>query len=282
MTFPFRLPIVGTITANAQTVFADIAGAPQCVLTLTGTFSGHNVTFEVSYDSTNGTDGNWVQMAAVRSNKAVSETTSGSSSTAPSYAWIVTTMGAQYVRVRATAHSSGTATWRIQPCAEQQNFNTEPTAGLPSGSTVAGAPMRIGLRARNAILSVSNDQVADAIASLSGALIVKPHAIPELCWQGTGVLTTTADLAIKTAAGASIRNFVSDFSYQNTSATATGIVIKDGTTVIAQFHAPANMAAPAVVSLQCPLRGTANTAINVAALVTAANVLVNACGHTGT
>lgn len=282
MTFPFRLPIVGTITANAQTVFADIAGSPQCVLALTGTFSGHNVTFEVSYDSTNGTDGNWVQMAATRSNKSVSETTSGSSSTAPSYSWIVTTMGAQYVRVRATAHSSGTATWRIQPCAEQQNFNTEPTAGVPNGTAVVGGPMRIGLRGRSIAAVVSNDQVVDAIGTLNGALVTKPHAIPESCWQGTGVLTTTADLAIKAAAGASVRNFVSDFSYQNTSATATGIVIKDGSTVIAQFHAPANMVTPAVVSLQCPLRGTANTTINVAALVTAANILVNACGHTGT
>lgn len=281
MTFPFRLPIVGTITANAQTVSADVAGTPNCAIVVTGTFAGHNVAFELSFDSTNGTDGAWVSVGAVRSNKAASETSSGVITTNPGYAWIVPTLGAQYLRVRATAHSSGTATWRIQPCAEQQNFNAEPSASPAGGMAVAGSPQRVGFRARSTLLAVATDQVADAIASLNGALIVKPHAIPEACWQGTGVLTTTADLAIKTAAGAGVRNYITDFSFQNTSATATGVVIKDGATTIASFQAPANMPAPAVISWQCPLRGAANTAINIAALVTGANVLVNASGHTG-
>lgn len=280
MTFPFRLPIIGTISANAQTVFADIAGSAQVVLTLTGTFASHGVAFEVSYDSTNGTDGNWVRMAATRSDKSVTETSSTTVSSVPNYAWVIPTLGAQYVRVRATSHSSGNAIWRIQPCSEQY-FNTEPTAALQSGNAVAGGPMRIGARAKSTSPTVASDQVVDTIATLNGAIVVRPHAIPEACWQGTGSLTTTADLVIKAAAGASVRNYLTDFSYQNTSATATGVVIKDGATTIAIFQAPANMAAPAVISLQCPLRGTANTAINIAALVTGANVLVNACGHTG-
>lgn len=281
MTCPFRLPIVGSITASAQTVFADIAGAPQCVLVATGTYTGHNVTFELSYDSTNGTDGNWIQMGAVRTNKSLAETTSGVIATGTSYGWVVPTMGAQYIRVRSTAHSSGTTIWRIQPCAEQQNFNTEASAAPSAGSAVAGGPTRLGLRAKSANAVVANDQIIDVLGTLNGAIVVKPHAIPESCWQGTGILTTTADLAIKAAAGASVRNYVADISYQNTSATATGVVIKDGSTVIAQFHATASMAVPAVINLNIPIRGTANTAINVAALVTAANVLVNLTGHIG-
>lgn len=281
MTYPFRLPTIGNITASAQTVFVDVAGAPQCVLVATGTYTGHNVTFELSYDSTNGTNGSWIQMGAVRTNKSLAETTSGVIATGLTYGWVVPTMGAQYIRVRATAHSSGTTTWRIQPCAEQQNFNTEASAAPTGGTAAIGGVTRIGMKAKNVNQTVSNDQVVDATATLNGALVVKPYAIPESCWQGTGILTTTADLAIKTAAGANVRNYVTDISYQNTSATATGVVIKDGSTVIAQFHAPASMAVPAAINLNVPIRGTANTAINVAALVTAANVLVNLTGHIG-
>lgn len=281
MSYPYRLPILGNITANAQTVFADIAGSPQSVLSVTGTFSGHNATFEISYDSTNGTDGTWLAIGAIRTNKSLSELNSGAISANPGYGWVVPTLGAQYVRARATAHGSGTAVWRIQPCAEQQNFNTEASAAPSSGLPIVGGPTRIGFRSRNTSVTVSTDQVVDAIASINGALVVKPHAIPESCWQGTGVLTTTADLVIKTAAGASVRNYVSDFIYQNTSAVATIVVVKEGSTTIAQFNAPASMAVPAVISWACPIKGAANTAINIAALTTGANVLVNAAGHIG-
>lgn len=281
MSYPYRLPILGGITASAQTVFADISGSPQSVLSVTGTFSGHSAAFEISYDSTNGTDGTWLSVGAIRTNKSISEINVSSLGANPGYGWVIPTLGAQYIRVRATAHSSGTANWRIQPCAEQQNFNTEASAAPAGGTSVAGGPTRIGMRAKNVNQTVATDQVIDATATLNGALVVKPHAIPESCWQGTGVLTTTADLAVKAAAGASVRNYVSDFIYQNTSAVATIVVIKDGSTTIAQFNAPASMAVPAVISWACPIKGTANTAINIAALTTGANVLVNAAGHIG-
>lgn len=281
MSFPYRMPIVGSISANAQTVVADISGSPQSVLSLTGTFSGHNATFEISYDSTNGSDGTWLAIGAVRTNKSVTELASGALNANPGYGWVVPTLGAQYIRARATGHTSGTAVWRIQPCAEQQNFNTEASAAPAQGSATIGGPTRIGLRAKTANAVVSNDQVIDALGTVNGALVVKPHALPESCWQGTGALTTTADLAIKTAAGANIRNYLADFIYQNTSAVATIVVIKDGGTTIAQFNAPANMAMPAILSWGCPIRSSANTAINIAALTTGANVLVNAAGHIG-
>lgn len=278
---PYLTPVVGNITATAQQVVLDVSDNPHCMAVVTGTFTGHNSSFEVSFDSTNGVNGNWIRVAGVRSDRSIAESTTGVIATGVAYSWIITTLGATYLRVRSTAHSTGTATWRLVPSEHSMSYNTENSAGSAAGTAVVGSPVRVGLRAKNVNQTVATDQLIDATGTLNGALVVKPHAIPEACWQGTGILTTTADLAIKTAAGASVRNYVSDISYQNTSATATGVVIKDGSTVIAQFHAPASMAVPAVINLQCPIKGTANTAINVAALVTAANVLVNLSGHIG-
>lgn len=270
---------LGTIAAVAQTVFLNVRGYPQCAVAVTGTFTGQNITFEVSYDSINGVTGTWTVVSAVRSNRSLTETTTGVIATGLAYSWMVPTLGATFLRVRATAHTSGTSTWRIVGIESFEAHNVDNSSGSSVGSAVTGSPTRIGLRAKNVTQTVATDQLIDATGTLNGAQVMKPHAIPEACWQFTGVCTTTADVAAKTAAGASVRNYISDFAYQNTSATATGIVIKDGSTVIAQFHAPANMAVPAVINLQCPIRGSANAAINVAALVTAANVLVNLSGH---
>jgi carbamoylphosphate synthase small subunit len=111
------------------------------------------------------------------------------------------------------------------------------------------------------------------------ALVVQPGAVPEARWQVTGDMTTTADLVLQ-AATASYRNYVTDFSYQNTGATATFVVIKDVGVVVWKGFAPANMAVPAVVSLCSPLRANAvNTAFNAACLTAGAAVSFNACGY---
>lgn len=117
--------------------------------------------------------------------------------------------------------------------------------------------------------------------TMSGAAqaVIKPYAGAETDWQYTGVLTTTTAAAMKAAGAAGIRNYVTGISFQNTSATATTILVQDGATTIAQFNAPASMAAPADVYFPTPLRGTAATAMNVNCGTAAANVLVNAQGY---
>jgi len=110
-------------------------------------------------------------------------------------------------------------------------------------------------------------------------LVVKPFAGGETDWQYTGILVITTAAAAAAARAAGVRNYVTGVQYQNTSATATTVLILDGATTIAQFNAPASMALPAVVSFQTPLRGTAATALNVNCGTTAANVLTNVQGY---
>jgi hypothetical protein len=98
----------------------------------------------------------------------------------------------------------------------------------------------------------------------------------------TGGITNTADVAVMAAGGASVRNYMTGLQYQNTSATASEIVVKDGATVIWRGYAVANMAAPASLAFATPLKGTANTALNVAMLTTATATIVSAQGFQGT
>jgi hypothetical protein len=81
------------------------------------------------------------------------------------------------------------------------------------------------------------------------------------------------------AAGAGLRRYICSMGMSNNSATATEVVVKDGSTVIWRGHLPAN--APNLhIDFATPLRTTANAALNFACITTAAAVYVNAQGYT--
>lgn len=95
---------------------------------------------------------------------------------------------------------------------------------------------------------------------------------------------TTADVALKAAAGAGIRIYVTSIDCKNTSATvATSLDFKDATTVIA-VGGIAQMAttSPGTYgqTFPTPLRGTANTALNFATNVSVSSVTCCAQGFT--
>lgn len=115
--------------------------------------------------------------------------------------------------------------------------------------------------------------------SSAAQLIVKDFSVGETDWQYTGILATAVAVAMKAAGAASVRNYCTSISFQNTSAVATTVLLLDGSTVIAQWNAPAAMAMPYTESFPTPKRGTAATAMNINCGTTAANVLVNAGGY---
>lgn len=130
---------------------------------------------------------------------------------------------------------------------------------------------------------VSSGRGIDLLATLIGALVAKPYSIPEADWQyaaTAGGITGTADVALKAAAAAGIRNHVTSLDVRNAHATvATEVVLKDGATVVWRQLLPPAMAAPVAVAFPTPLRGTAATAVNFACLTTGAQVYVNAQGY---
>lgn len=92
-----------------------------------------------------------------------------------------------------------------------------------------------------------------------------------------GIVNTTAVPIVAAAAG--LRNYVAAIQYFNSAATASEIEIRDGVTVIFRGYVPASMTAPANVVFPVPLRGSVNTAINVAMGTTATATRVSAQGY---
>lgn len=141
--------VTSNITASAQTAFCDVSRASNVMISMVATtLVGHNVTFEGSLDSTNGTDGNWFGIQVIRSNANTIELTSGVLAATPAYAWEASVNGLTFVRVRATAHTSGTATWKFQrgsyatePIPAAQVSGTQPVSGtLTSAGTTTATP----------------------------------------------------------------------------------------------------------------------------------------------
>lgn len=97
-------------------------------------------------------------------------------------------------------------------------------------------------------------------------------------WASSGAaVTTTADRALVGAQGAGFRGYLSGMQLVNSSATATEVVVKDGSTVIWRHYLPGT-SQPFDVEFVQPLRSSPNTALNFAAATTGAGVYVNAQG----
>ncbi len=124
---------VGNVTSATSTVPMNCERFSNLMIHCTGTFAGANCTFEGSLNSTNGTDGNWFTVQAIRSNANTIETTTGVLAAAPAYAWELSVNALKYFRIRATAWTSGTQTWTMIP----GTYATEPIPGAQASATQA-------------------------------------------------------------------------------------------------------------------------------------------------
>lgn len=161
------------------------------------------------------------------------------------------------------------------------SLNATVVGNVTEDSATSDKPIVVGgyVRTATAPTTLIAGDASRLTVSNGAALIIKPFSVPQADWQYTGTLTTTTAAAAKSAGAASIKNYVTAFQYQNTSATATTVIILDGATVLHTLYAPANMVAPAVMDFPTPLQGTAATALNVNCGTTGANVLVNVQGY---
>jgi hypothetical protein len=144
----------------------------------------------------------------------------------------------------------------------------------------SGNPVRTGGKVVTTpdITLVAGD-VSDTSMTSAGQTITKDFSSSESDFQVLTTVTTSTQTAIKAAAGASIRNYVTCITYQNTNATATVLSIQDGSTNIFQISAAASMANPVTIVLPTPIKTTANAALNYIAGTTGANVLLNVQGY---
>lgn len=134
----------GSITTSTSIVAMECARETGATLVLTGTFTGVNMAFEFSIDSTNGTDGNWFSLLGSRTNTEIIELVSGVVATGLSYGWQFSLPpGSTYIRTRATAFTSGAANVTWKPGA----FSSDPVARvntLAAGTATIGSIASIG------------------------------------------------------------------------------------------------------------------------------------------
>lgn len=147
---------IGTPVAGG-TVAGDVSRASNIMMFCTGTFSTVNCTFEGSLEATG--DANWFGVQAVRSNANTIETTTGNLSAQPAYAWEASVNALKRFRVRCTARTSGTQSWRFvqgtyatEPIPAAQISGTQPVSGtvtatLSSPTTYTDTTTNLGISA---------------------------------------------------------------------------------------------------------------------------------------
>ena len=121
-------PVISTPVAGG-TVEGDVSRASNIMAFCTGTFSTVNCTFEGSLEATGAS--NWFGIQAIRTNANTIETTTGNLSAQPAYGWELSVNALKRVRVRATARTSGTQSWRFV----QGTYATEPIPGAQVSAT---------------------------------------------------------------------------------------------------------------------------------------------------
>jgi hypothetical protein len=153
-------------------------------------------------------------------------------------------------------------------------------------AAISGNPVRMAGRALTSdYTAVAAGDTADLITTLTGKLVTIPYANPANTWNyaaAAGGLVNTTGVSAKAAAGASIRNYVTKVSIVNSHATiSTEVVIRDGAAGTVLWRGWAQAAGGGQVEkLDPPLRGTANTLIEIAEVTATATtgVLVNLQG----
>lgn len=210
----------GNITASGQTVSIKCGRFGNIAVSMVATaLTGHNVSFECSNNSTTGTDGNWYSVQAVRSNANTVESASGVLTATPVYMWHVNVGDYQYFRVRATAHTGGTAAYILKPGAYAtepipaiQLTGTQPISGTvtanigTSGLTIyTDSAVNLGVSA--AFTGTSRDAGATAAYNIFIANCVADQAGTmrlEKSTDGTNWRRSTAEVVVAANTGVSL------------------------------------------------------------------------------
>ena len=143
-------------------------------------------------------------------------------------------------------------------------------AATTSNPLISGGVVRAA--ATPPITFVAGDAVRLTMTS-SGLQAVMPFTTPEAGWNyaaaALGIVNTTTAVTVKAAAGASLRNYITNIQVMAEAlGAATELVIRDGAagTVIWRTKIPAAGLPTMSIDFNVPLKSTANTLLEVATL----------------
>lgn len=255
------LMLAGTDGTNAQTVKVDTAGELQVdVLTLPALVAGTANIGDVD----------------VLTVPAPLSTTGG---------------GTEATALRVTVASDSTGVLSVDDNGGSLTIDGTVTASNTAGDVASdaadsGNPVKIGALAKSGdITAVADADRVNLIATLLGKAITVPYATPAKTWSyaaAAGGLVNTTGVTVKAAAGAGIRNYITKVSVINShQTTSTEVVIRDGAAGTVLWRGWAQAAGGGCADkFDPPLRGTANTLVEIAEVTTTATagVLVNVSG----
>ena len=185
-----------------------------------------------------------------------------------------------FVKVECSKKALGDASNALPISLNYSNVNQAVVGTAAHDAAITSAPVRLGGRALTAnYTAVSTGDVADLVTTLTGSLITRDNCIPEQEWSSVVTVTDSASNTLKAAAAAGIRNYLTGISYQNTNGTATVFSILDGASVLKTYSAAANMEAPVYIPFRTAPKTTAATALNVQAVTTGSNLIINCEGY---
>ncbi len=167
---------IGTPVAGG-TVEGDVSRASNVMMFCTGTFSTVNCTFEGSLEATG--NSNWFGIQAVRSNANTIETATGNLSAQPVYGWELSVNALRRVRVRCTARTSGTQSWRFvqgtyatEPIPAAQVSATQPVSGTVTCGTGTALIGDVGAQPRTTAGGlVLPNRLASSAATTNGTVV---------------------------------------------------------------------------------------------------------------
>ena len=189
----FFATISGTLTAAGNTLVANVTDASNVMLHLKNTGSAAMAAgafvFEGSVDSTDGSDGTWFAIQAVRSDSNTIENGRAASSLAAgagqAYAWELSVNAVRWFRVRCSVAvtASSAATWTIV----RGTYATEPIPGIQPHTISGTVATSIAGTVTTAGASTTTPANASQFSALglnavTGAIIkAGPGQLMELC-----------------------------------------------------------------------------------------------------
>jgi len=270
------LAVSGTATSAVVLFTTSMLNYESITVQVTSAGTSCTVTYEQSEDQTI-----WYTVSGI------SVTNSGSA--APSSGTVAAAMNifprkGTYFRARVVTYGSGTVAVTGALSKTPVNLTIEARLGgyANEGAAITNQPVPIALEGRTSSkTSVTSGQAVRPISTVDGRQITRLNSIPENEWQyaaASGGITNTSDNVLIAAAGAGIKNYLTGLSVANASATATEVVVKDGSTVIWRGYVAANLPLKDI-PFPTPLQSTANTALNVACITTGTQTYVSAQGY---
>ena len=274
---PDGLEVSGTATSAAVLFTTSMLNYESITVQVTSAGTGCTISYETSCDSVT-----WVSSAGISLTNVGASTATFASTALGQFQF---SRRGLYFRARVSIYGSGTvsiiAVLSKTPLVHLGLLYLGGGAS-PEGGGAGTSPLAIALEARTSSkTSVANSTLVRPIATTDGRQIVRLDAIPENEWQyaaASGGITNTTDVVLQAAAGSGIKNYLTGLSVANASATASEVVVKDGSTVIWRTYLAANAPIQSI-KFVTPLQSTANTALNVACITTGTQTYINAQGY---